>query len=149
MCASSVFSQGLNDISHKRGARLMVGTGVWGQTASESLLPSPARSSSLLHGASLCATMAKFGQEFHFPSSTAARFHLGITMQIAVPRVLNLSDSRNLLLCVSQPSLPLHVVLSGGVTHSNRLPPFPFIAIFTVIRNGRARRGEEKGTIHK
>ena len=126
----------------------MVGTGMGSdRPASESpssILPDPP---SLIHGASLCATMAKFGQEFHFPPSSDGR---------QIPFGDNDADrgatSAKLERQQKPPSLrfaTLHVVLSG-VTHSNRPPPFPLIAIFTVIRNGRARRGEEKGgTIHK
>ena len=122
----------------------MVGTGVGSNGVG---ITSPLSCPNLLQGASLCATMAKFGQ-FHFPSSTAARFHLGITMQIAVPRVLNLSDSRNLLLCVSQPSLPLHVVLSG-VTHSNRPPLPPYRHLYGDQERAGEERKCEMGTIHK
>ena len=48
----------------------MVGTGVGSNGVG---ITSPLSCPNLLQGASLCATMAKFGQEFHFPPSSDGR----------------------------------------------------------------------------
>ena len=89
----------------------------------------------------LCATMAKFGQEFHFPPSSDGR---------QIPFGDNDADrgatSAQLERQQKPPSLrfatlPLHVVLSG-VTHSNR-PPSPYRHLYCdQERASEERRGK-------
>ena len=87
--------------------------------------------------------MAKFGQESHFPPSSDGR---------QIPFGDNDADRGATSAKLERQQKPpsrfatLHIVLSG-VTHSNRLPLPPYRHLYG--DQERARRGEEKGTIHK